>query len=83
MRKKFDAEHLVDDVFDERKSSCGQYTLGFTVDAQTALHELCHYFLGDDWYDQSGMTSCEQVNVNIVCEIERQYRGAKIKRRKE
>lgn len=48
--------------------------------AQTAVDELCRYFLGDDWYSLSGATHPEQINTDIVAEIEKRYKGAKIKR---
>lgn len=51
------------------------------MDAQTALNELCRYFLGSNWYDESGLIHPEQVNINIVCAIEKQYKGAKLKRK--
>lgn len=47
--------------------------------AQVALNELCRYFLGEDWYDASGVTSPEQVNTMIVYEIEKHYKGTKKK----
>ena len=50
--------------------------------AQVAVDELCRYFLGDDWYDDSGATHPEQVNVKIVCEIEKRYKGCKCKKTK-
>ena len=43
--------------------------------AQTAVDELCRYFLGEDWYDSSGATHPEQVNTTIVYEIEKRYKG--------
>ena len=49
--------------------------------AQTAVNELCRYFLGEDWYCAMPM-NCEQVNTNIVYEIESRYKGYKRKRRK-
>ena len=45
--------------------------------AQVAVDELCRYFLGDNWYDDSGATHPEQVNARIVCEIEKRYKGHK------
>lgn len=76
MRRKFDQNHIM--------NICNKNTSSGTVpsmDAQTALHELCRYFLGSDWYDESGFTHTEQVNVNIVCAIEKQYKGVKLKRK--
>lgn len=74
-RKRFDREHIL--------SLCEKGDFGIfapPMKAQTAVNELCHYFLGDDWYDMSGATHPEQVNTEIVAEIERRYKGAKIKR---
>lgn len=42
------------------------------MNAQTALNELCHFFLGDDWYSVNPI-STEQINTEIVYEIERVY----------
>jgi hypothetical protein len=52
------------------------------MNAQTAVNELCRYFLGDDWYDASGAVSAGQVNTNIVATIEEKYKGCRIKKRK-
>lgn len=76
MRNKFDKEHIL--------SLCepGDYgILAPPMKAQTAVNELCRYFLGEDWYDYSGATHPEQVNTAIVAEIEMRYKGAKIKRK--
>lgn len=43
------------------------------MDAQTAVNELCRYFLGDDWYTVTMATA--QVNTEIVYEIEMKYKG--------
>ncbi len=45
--------------------------------AQVAVDELCRYFLGENWYNTSGLTNTEQINTNIVYEIESKYKGAK------
>lgn len=45
------------------------------------LMNYANIFLGKDWCDYSGVTHPEQVNVNIVCAIEKQYKGAKLKRK--
>jgi hypothetical protein len=74
-RKRFDREHIL--------SLCEKGDFGIfapPMKAQTAVNELCRYFLGDDWYDTSGATHPEQVNTAIVAEIEKRYKGAKIKR---
>lgn len=74
MRTKFDPNHI--------RSICKKDVSPDTfpsMDAQTAVNELCRYFLGKDWCDYSGVTHPEQVNVNIVCAIEKQCKGAKLK----
>lgn len=71
MRMKFDPEHI--------KSLCKPGDCGIfnpPMDAQVALHELCNYLLGPDWYDTSGCTNQEQINTEIVCQIEKKYLGA-------
>lgn len=75
MRNKFDPKHI--------RSICKDVDPDTvpSMDAQTALNELCRYFLGSNWYDESGLIHPEQVNVNIVCAIEKQYKGAKLKRK--
>jgi hypothetical protein len=70
---QFDPEHI--------KSLCKPGDYGIfnpPMDAQVALHELCHYLLGPDWYDTSGCTNQEQINTEIVCQIEKKYTGALI-----
>lgn len=76
MRNKFDPDHIQSLCRKDVSPDCFP-----CMDAQTALDELCRYFLGSDWYDYSGATYAEQVNTNIVCEIEQQYKGAKLKRK--
>ena len=44
-----------------------------TMSSQTALNELCDYFLGKDWYVVDSLSNM-QVNAIIVYEIERKYR---------
>lgn len=46
--------------------------------AQTAVDELCRYFLGEDWYVVDPL-STEQVNVDIVYEIECKLKRYKAK----
>lgn len=73
MRNRFDANHII--------SICETDNHGYSIPfikAQVAVHELCRYFLGDDWYDDSGATHVEQVNTNIVAAIERNYKGVKL-----
>lgn len=41
--------------------------------AQKAISFLTDYLLGEDWYDSSGATHPEQVNVRIVHEILKKY----------
>lgn len=76
MSNKFDKQHIL--------SICepGDYgILAPPMKAQVAVDELCRYFLGDNWYDTSGATHPEQINTEIVAEIERRYKGAKLKRK--
>lgn len=49
--------------------------------AQTAVNELCRFFLGEDWYVVDPL-STEQVNVDIVYEIERMFPNKCIKKGK-
>lgn len=79
-RKSFDKKHILEICEDV---DCAM--LAPSMKSQTAVDELCRYFLGDDWYDTSGATNCEQINTRIVCEIEKRYKGAKItnKRKKK
>ena len=76
MRNKFDKEHILKLC---EPVDCGIFAP--PMKAQVAVNELCRYFLGEDWYDASGATSAEQVNTAIVAEIEKKYKGAKIKRK--
>lgn len=46
--------------------------------AQTAVDELCRYFLGEDWYVVDPLNT-EQVNVDIVYEIECKLKRYKAK----
>ena len=76
MRNKFDKDHIL--------SICEPGDYGIfapPMKSQVAVDELCRYFLGDDWYDTSGATHPEQINTEIVAEIERRYKGAKLKRK--
>lgn len=60
--------------------NCGM--LSQPMKAQVAVNELCHFFLGDDWYSVNSI-STEQINTEIVYEIERKYKKFnKHKRRK-
>lgn len=77
MRKTFDKKHILSICEDV---DCG--ILAPPMKAQAAIYELCHYFLGDDWYDSSGATHPEQINTAIVVEIEKRYKGCKIKNSK-
>lgn len=72
MRNEFDREHIL--------SLCEEGDFGIMpppMKAQTALDELCRYFLGKDWYITMPV-STEQANTEIVAEIERRYKGAKL-----
>ena len=76
MRNKLDREHIL--------SICEPGDYGIfapPMKAQVAVDELCRYFLGDNWYDDSGATHPEQVNARIVCEIEKRYKGYKYKKK--
>lgn len=75
-RKKFDFDHVYNLTDHKGWEGC---ILSPPMKAQVAVHELCRYFLGDNWYDSSGAIHPEQVNTAIVCEIEKSYNGAKIK----
>lgn len=44
--------------------------------AQTAIDELCRYFLGEDWYSMNPISK-EQINTEIVYEIECKFRRYK------
>lgn len=48
------------------------------MDAQVALIELCHHFLGEDWYSVN-LVSQEQINTEIVYEIERRYKVRRVR----
>ena len=74
MRNTFNKDHILDIC---EPVDCGM--LSPPMKTQVAVNELCRYFLGEDWYDCSGACSSEQVNTNIVCEIEKRYKGARIK----
>ena len=45
------------------------------MDAQVAIHELCRYLLGEDWYIADPVNNV-QANAIIVDEIESKYRDA-------
>ena len=76
-RNKYDHEHLMTLTKNQDKDygMCAP-----PMDAQVALNELKRYFLGEDWYFVNPLHG-EQGNTEIVCAIERQYKGAKIKKR--
>lgn len=44
------------------------------MDAQTAVNELCRFFLGEDWYTTNPISQ-EQINTEIVYEIECKYKN--------
>lgn len=78
MRNTYNKEHIL--------SLCEPGDFGILappMKAQTAVYELCRYFLGDDWYDASGATHTEQINTAIVAAIEHKYKGAKIQRKRK
>lgn len=77
MHKKFDRDRIL--------SLCEPGDYGIfapPMKAQVALDELCHYFLGDDWYSASGCTNTEQINTEIVTAIEKAYPGCKIDKKR-
>ena len=47
------------------------------MDAQVALIELCHHFLGDDWYSVNPVSQ-DQINTEIVYEIERKFKVRRV-----
>jgi hypothetical protein len=51
------------------------------MEAQVAMKELCRYFLGENWYVVMPLSQ-EQINTEIVYEIERRYKGYKIKNKR-
>ena len=53
-----------------------------SLKAQDAVNELCRYFLGEDWYDDTLAISNSEVNFHIVCEIESKYKGCKTKKKR-
>ena len=73
MRNTFNREHILNLC---EPVDCG--LLSPPMKAQTAVDELCRYFLGKDWYSTSGATHPEQINTEIVVEIERRFKGAKL-----
>jgi hypothetical protein len=83
-RKKIDYKHLIEDVcgFTHNEDDITYNRPIPSMTAQQALSELCHYFLGDDWYEPTGQTHPEIVNYAIVEEIESRYKGCKIKKKR-
>ena len=82
-RKKIDYKHLIEDVCGfTYEDECIHNIPVPSMTAQVALNELCHYFLGDDWYEPTGQTHPEIVNYAIVEEIESRYKGCKIKKKR-
>ena len=81
MRKKIDYKHLIEEVcgFEYENGKYSEPLLA--LKAQEALNELCDYFLGEEWYEPTGQVHPEIVNFAIVEEIEKRYRGAKIKKK--
>lgn len=82
MRKKIDYKHLIEEVcsFKYENGKYGILPLP-SLKAQEALNELCDYFLGEEWYEPTGQVHPEIVNFAIVEEIEKRYKGAKIKKK--
>ena len=77
-RKRFDFDRIYNSCDCDDWEGC---ILSPPMKAQVAVDELCRYFLGDNWYDDSGATHPEQVNARIVCEIEKRYKGYKYKKK--
>lgn len=46
------------------------------MNAQVAVVELCHFFLGEDWYSFNPISQ-EQINTEIVYEIECKFKKYK------
>ena len=44
------------------------------LDAQKAVYELCHYFLGEDWYIAMPVNT-KQANSEIIYEIMCRFKG--------
>lgn len=74
MRQKFDKNRIARLCEQKDKDTVP------SMKAQVALNELAAYLLGPDWYDASGLTHPENVNVSIVCAIEKKYLGTRIKK---
>lgn len=81
MRKKIDYKHLIEEVCDFTCENDNYNKPLPSLKAQEALNELCNYFLGEDWYEPTGQVHPEIVNFAIVEEIEKRYRGVKIKKK--
>lgn len=45
------------------------------TEGQEGLNILIHHFLGEDWYDTSGVTSTTQVNTEAIYQILKKYPG--------
>lgn len=75
-RNKVDKEHILSLTDGKDYGLCSP-----PMKAQVAVNELCRYFLGEDWYTVMP-ENAEQVNAKIVYEIERRYKGCKIKKKK-
>lgn len=78
MRNKLDMNCIL--------SICERDNNGYLIPfmkAQDVVDELCKYFLGDNWYDDSSAKHPEQINTTIICTIEKRYKGARIKRLKK
>ena len=69
-KKKQIAEHL-NSISDSNNPN---NILPRPMDSDTALRELCRYFLGEDWYTGWPMGQ-KQINWEIVYEIETKFKG--------
>lgn len=76
MRNTIDKEHILSLAEDV---DCGIFSP--PMDAQVAVNELCRYFLGEDWYSVNPISQ-NQLNTEIVYEIESNYKGCKVRKRR-
>ncbi len=74
-RNKCDIKHILSLTNGKDYGLCAP-----PMKAQTAVDELCRYFLGEDYYVVMPEDT-EQCNTQIVYDIERFYKGCKVKSR--
>ena len=75
-RTRCDVEHILSLTNGKDYGLCAP-----PMKAQVAVDELCRYFLGDDYYIVMPENT-EQGNTQIVYDIERKYKGYKVKESK-